>query len=159
MFRQIEIVGDHDAALLLLKQGTVHVRPVNLRVTQRAGLILRGLVMEGGGARRIGEGRRMARQAQQIHVADLEHVSIGRAVRRVAGFAAFDLHRLMLEYKRPALIRMAGVANRVLRRRSAHLLGCDGAVRVMAIAALDQTLVHAVVKGHLELRLLLQVAP
>ena len=35
----------------------------------------------------------------------------------------------------------------------------DGAMRVMAIAALDQTLVHAMVKGHFELRLLLQVAP
>ena len=82
---------------------------------------------------------------------------VGRAVRCVAGFTTFDLHRLMLEYEWASLVGVARKAGGVLRRRGAHLFGCDGAVRIVAISALDQALVHAVVKRHRELRLLLQV--
>ena len=79
-------------------------------------------------------------------------------MRRVARVAAFDLHRLMLEYKWAALIGVTRVTDNVLRRRGSHLLGRDGAVRIVAVRALDQSLVHAMVERHLELRLLLQVA-
>ena len=132
----------------LFEQRVVDIRPVDLRVAQRAGLILRGLVMEGRRAGRIGKGRGMARQAQQVHVADLQQMSVGRAVRRVAGLAAFHLHRLMLEYERAALIGVAREANGVLRRGGSHLLRRDRAVRVVAVAALNQPLVHAMMKGH-----------
>src|SRR5271156_2949309 len=53
---------------------------------------------------------------------------------------------------------MALEADGILRGRGAYLLRRDGPVDVVAIAAEHQTLVYAVVKGHFELRLLLEVA-
>ena len=64
----------------------------------------------------------------------------------------------MLEYKGAALVGVTRVTDNILRRGSPHLLGHDGAVRIMTVGALDQFLVHAMVKGHFELRFLLQVA-
>ena len=64
----------------------------------------------------------------------------------------------MLEYERALLVGMASEANRILRRRGPHLLWPDRSVRIMEIGALDQTLVYAMVKGHFELGLLLQMA-
>ena len=100
----------------------------------------------------------MARQAQQIHVADLQHVSVWRAVRSVAGSATFDLYRLMLENKRAALVGVAGEAHRVLRRRCSDLICFHRAVRVVAVVALHQSFVHSMMEGHRELRFLLCVA-
>ena len=85
-------------------------------------------------------------------------MSVGRTVRRMARLAAFHLHRLMLKYKWASLIGMTREANGVLRRRGSHLLCPDRSVRVVAVAALNQPLVHAVVKGHAELGLLLKMA-
>src|SRR5580700_7480467 len=76
----------------------------------------------------------------------------------MARLAAFHLHRLMLEHKRAPLVRVAREANCILRRGSTHLLRGYRSVRIVAVAALDQTFVHAVMKGHLELRLLLKMA-
>jgi hypothetical protein len=101
----------------------------------------------------------VARQAEQIHIAHLEQVEIGRAMRRVAYGATFDSNRLMLVYEWPALIDVAVIADLVLSDRSAQLMRLFGAVRVMAIGALDQAFVHTVPKGHRELRTLLLVAP
>lgn len=100
----------------------------------------------------------MARKAEQVHVADFQEMRIRRAVRSVAGLATFELHCLMLEHKRPALFHMAGIANRVLRRRSAHLLGLNRAVRIVTVVAFNQSLVDAMMEGHCELRLLRSVA-
>ena len=85
-------------------------------------------------------------------------MSVGRTVRRMARLAAFHLHRLMLKYKWASLIGMTREANGVLRRRGSHLLCPDRSVRVVAVAALNQPLIHAMVKGHAELRLLLKMA-
>ena len=85
-------------------------------------------------------------------------MSVGRTVRRMARLAAFHLHRLMLKHERASLVGVAGVANRVLRRRVPHLLCPDRSVRVVTIAALYQPLVHAMVEGHAELGLLLKMA-
>ena len=76
----------------------------------------------------------------------------------MARLAALHFHRLMLEYKRPSLVGMAREANGVLRRRGSHLLCPDRSVRIVAVAALNQALIHAMVKGHAELRLLLKMA-
>jgi hypothetical protein len=64
----------------------------------------------------------------------------------------------MLKHERASLIGMAGVANRVLRRRVPHLLCGNSSVRVVAVAALYQPFIHAMVKGHAELGLLLKMA-
>ena len=100
----------------------------------------------------------MALQAEQVDVAHSQHVGIGASVRYVAGGAAFDLHGLVLEDERTLLIGMAGEADGILGRGGAYLLGADRAVNIVAVRALNQTLIHAMVEGHLELGLLLQVA-
>ncbi len=123
-----------------------------------ASLILRGLIVERRRAGRIFSRRRMAGKAQQIDVADFQQMHIRRAVRRVAGLTTFDLHRLVLKYERPALFGVACVANGVLRRRRANLFRRNGTVRIVTIVAFDQALVHSMMKGHCELRLLCGVA-
>ena len=79
-------------------------------------------------------------------------------MREVAGLASIYLDRRMLVDKRALLVDVAFEADRILRGGSAHLLGTDGTVYVVAIAALDQPFVHAMMKGHLELSFLLKVA-
>jgi hypothetical protein len=100
----------------------------------------------------------MALQAEQIHVADLQHVRAGPAVDHVARFAAVHLHRGMFEDKRPLFVRMALEAHRVLRGRRSHLLGPHRSMHVVAIAALDEPFVDAVMEGHREFSLLRQMA-
>ena len=101
----------------------------------------------------------MALQAQQVDVAELQHVGIRSAMRQMAGLTSVDLHRLVFENKRTLLVRVALEADRVLRGRSPHLVGFHRAVHVVAIAALDQPLVHSMMERHVELGLLLEMAP
>lgn len=100
----------------------------------------------------------MALQAQQIHVAYLEHVGIRTTVRCVAGRATLNFHGFVLEDEWSLLVGMATKANCILRGGPPHLLGPNRAVRIVAITALHQSLVDAMVKWHLELSLLLRVA-
>jgi len=74
-------------------------------VAHGAGLILLGLVVEGrdGRSSRF-DGERVALQAKQIHLAALEQSWIRGAMRRVAGHAAFDLHRFVLVDERTRLV-------------------------------------------------------
>ena len=101
----------------------------------------------------------MALQAEQVHVAQFQHMGIGSTVRQMAGLTSVDLHRLVFEYKGALLVRVALEAHRVLRGRSPHLVGLYRAVHVVAIAALDQPFVHAMMERHVELRFLLEMAP
>ena len=90
---------------------------MDLRVTHSTSLILRGLVVTRPlRPRRVRERDRVARQAQEIHIARLQHVRVRPAVRRVTRNAAFGLHRLVLVHERPLLVLVALVANRALRR-------------------------------------------
>lgn len=79
-------------------------------------------------------------------------------MRDMTGGATLNLHRFMLEDEGSLLVGVAGVADGVLGRRSPHLLGPNCAVHIVAIGALNQSFVHAMVKGHLKLGLLLQMA-
>ena len=115
--------------------------------------------MEGGGTWSATETRRrVALQAEQVDVADFQHVRVWPAVNHVAGSAPVDLDRRMLVHKRPLLIRVALEADGVLRGRGAHLLWARRAVNVVAIAALHETFVHPVMEGHRKFRLFRQVA-
>ena len=76
-------------------------------------------------------------------------------MRNMAGRASLDFHRLMFEDERPLLIGVAGEAHGVLGRRGPYLLRSNRAVRIVAVRALHQSLIHAMMKGHLELLLLL----
>ena len=80
-------------------------------------------------------------------------------MRQMAGLTSVDLHRLVFENKRSLLVRVAFEADRILRGRSPHLVGLYRSVHVVAIAALDQSFVHAMVERHVELRFLLEMAP
>jgi len=114
---------------------------VNLDVAYRAGLKKSFLAVErrrSASRASFGVGQRVgvALQAQQINVADAQHVGIGATVREMARLAAFDLHRRMLENERSLLINVAGEADGVLRGRGADLLWSHGAVRIVAIRTL-----------------------
>jgi len=112
------------------------------------------------GVARLHAGRNIgvALQAQQIDVAHPQHMRIGSSMGDVAGRTAFDLHWLVFKDERPLLVGVASKANRILRRRSPHLLGTHRTVRIVAVRASHQALVDAMVKRHLELGLLLQMA-
>ena len=57
----------------------------------------------------------MARQAQQVHIADLEHVGIGRTMRHMARLAPFDLDGLVLEYEGASFVGVTCEANSILQ--------------------------------------------
>ena len=88
----------------------------------------------------------MALQAQSIHVAHLEHARIRRPMRRVAGDTAPGLYHRVLVRIRSSRIRMTFRADRVLIVGGPQLLRLEGAVRIVAIGAAHQPLVHLVVK-------------
>ena len=60
--------------------------------------------------------------------------------------------------ERPARLGVALGADRVLVGRGLHVVGQEGAVHVVAIAARDQAFVHLVVERHVERRLSVGVA-
>ena len=128
-------------------------------MAERACLEKSVLVVEARSARRAAEtGLRMALQAQQIHIAYFQHVRVGPAVGNVARLATLELYGFVLEHEWTLLVDMARKADNVLRRGRPDLLRFHRAVHIVAITALDEALVHAMVKGHIELRLLLQMA-
>ena len=78
-------------------------------------------------------------------------------MRSVAGHATFRLHHRMLVYKWPSLIRMALEAHCVLRCSGAQLSRQESSVWIVAVAALDQPFVDAVMERARELLLGFQV--
>ena len=101
----------------------------------------------------------MALQAEQVDVAQFQHMGIGSTVRQMARLASIDLHRLVFENKRTLLVRMALEADRILRGGSPHLVWFHRAMDIVAIAALDQPFVYPMMERHVELCFLLEVAP
>ncbi len=100
----------------------------------------------------------MALQAKQVDVAELQHVGIRSTVRQMARLASFDLHGSVLVDKWPLLVRVAFKADRILGGRSSDLFRSHRAVHVVAIATLDQPFIHPMVKRHVELSFLLEMA-
>ena len=74
-------------------------------------------------------------------------------MRRMATAAALGFHRCMFVDKRPLLVDMALRANRIPARDVLQLPYGSRSMRVMAVGALHQTLVHPVVKGFSKVRL------
>ena len=79
-------------------------------------------------------------------------------MRDMTGGATLNLHWFMLENERSLFVGVAGVANSILSCRSAHLLRSSRAMHVVTIGTLNQPFVDTMMKGHLELGLLLQMA-
>ena len=116
---------------------------MNRRVAKRACLILLRLIMECGTERRdAGSGQGVTLEAELVHLGPVEQMRIRRAVRRVTGQAALDLHRRMLVLERPGFIGVAVQTDGLLGGGGAQLVGLETAVRIVAIAALDQAFVH-----------------
>ena len=89
---------------------------MDLRVAQQARLKETCLVVERRRSRRRAERRsRVALQAKQVDVAELQHVRIRPAMRQVARLASIHLDRRMLEYERALLVDVALEADRILR--------------------------------------------
>ena len=121
---------------------------MDLRVADRARLILDSLVMERRDARRSEiAGDSVALQAERVHIAPGKQSRIGRAVRVVAGCAAFDFDYRMLKNKRPRRFRMALHADGIHLGRSLKALLLEGSMRIVAVAAAHQTLIHLVMEG------------
>ena len=132
---------------------------MNGRVAHGAGLILLGLVVErGNGCRTRIHCEGVAFQAEQVHLATFQEPRIRGPVRRMAGHATLDLDGFVLVDERTLLVGMALKADQVLRTCGAQLTGQEAAVWIVAIAALHQSFVHAVMKSASELLLGLQVA-
>ena len=143
----------------LFEESRIEIRSVNCRVAQNARLEQARLVVERRCSGRAAEaGRGVALQAEQVDVAQLQHVGVRSTMRKVAGLASINLYRLMFEHERPLFVRMTCKADGILRRGSPHLFGFHRSMHVVAIAALDQPLIHTVMERHVELRFLLQVA-
>ena len=100
----------------------------------------------------------VALQAKQVDVAHPEHVNIRAAMRNMTGRATLDLYGLVFEHKRPLLIGVARDTNCVLCWGGSHLLGTNGAVRIVTIRALHQSFVNKMAERHFKLGLLLEVA-
>jgi hypothetical protein len=87
---------------------------------------------------------RMATEAEEVDVVDLEQARIGGTVWRVAGEAALvSLHRSVFEDERPHGVSVALGADRELTRRGTHLMTHLCPVRIMTIAALYQPAIDA----------------
>jgi hypothetical protein len=112
-------------------------------VAHRARLIFGGLVM--GRSRGPLNGKCVALQAQQINLAHAQVARIGRSVGRVTTAAALSLHWYMFKNERPLLVDVALHTDRVPTRHGPHLSDCGRAMDVVAVAALDETFVYAMV--------------
>jgi len=129
------------------------------RVAHCAGLVFLRLVME----RRSRGGRSIHRErvtfeTNQIYVAALQQARVRRTMRRVARHAALGLDGSVLPGKWTCLVCMAVETNHVLGGGGTQLLRQKTAVLVVAIGAVDQALIHAMVERLGEIRLDFQMA-
>jgi len=129
---------------------------MNLRVAQRARLILGVLVVERRRTRRRPVAVwRMTPQAEEVHVIHLQHARVRRPVGRVAiQTAVFGFHRSVFEDEWPHRIGVAFGANRKLTSRSPDLMSDLRAMRIVAVAALNQSGINAMPVGSGEFGLL-----
>jgi hypothetical protein len=101
----------------------------------------------------------VALQAHREYHRPAEQPRVRRAVRRVAGLAAFHAHWRVLEHERPAFFFVALEARFFVGERLLHHVRPLGiaprrlerSVRIVAIGAHHNALVDAVLKGHGEL--------
>lgn len=133
---------------------------MNLAVAQRARLEERLLAVERRSTRgsRTARHVRVALETKQVHVADPQHVDICSPMGGVARRAALDFHRFMFVYEWPLFVGMTLETDLILGRSGSQLLWPYRSVRVMAVRALDQAFIHAMMKRHGKLRLLLLMA-
>lgn len=125
-------------------------------MTHRARLVLGGLVVERGRTRRRSiHIRRMASEAQEVDVVDLQEARIGRSVRRMARKTAFiGFHRSVLENERPHRVGVAFGADCELTCCGSNLVTRLGTVGIVAVTALDESDIDTMPVRPREFRLL-----
>src|SRR5690242_866399 len=132
---------------------------MNRRMARGAGLIfLRQVVESGCRSRACVHCERMTLQAEQVHLGAFQKPRIGRAMRSMADGAALYLDRLMFIYERSGFVRVTLEANQILRHRGSQLPRQKSAMRVVAVRAFHDAFVYAVMKGPVELLLLVEMA-
>ena len=125
---------------------------MNLAVAVGAWCVLCGLIvnrtalLRHGIRKRVQVGRRVALQAQRVHIADVQQARVGGSVRRVAGDAAFGLDHGMLKDEWTRGLGVALGADRVLISGRLQLLGFERAMRIVTIAAGQQAFIHFVME-------------
>src|SRR5271165_2292501 len=108
-----------------------------LHVADGASLVLICLVMKRWRARRREiHGRRVALQAEAVHVVARQQARIRRSVGEMAHGTALGLDGRMLVNPRPDRIDVTLGADRVLRRTKLQQLRLEGGMRVVAVTAL-----------------------
>ena len=151
--------------IALPQEVRVRIRSVNAHVAERAFLklgvqeVMAACLKVDAGIARARAALVVALQADGKYHRPREQLRIHGSMRAMAGLAAFDSYRGVLVYERSALIHMALQTRDLDIERALHHprplahapRGSGGAVRIMAIAALHETFIHAVVRGHFEL--------
>ena len=140
----------------LPEERRIHVRAVNVGMAVRAGDGFRRA--RSHSVNRVGGDATVALVAERIDGRHVQQAGILGSVRRVAPEATLGPDRGVFVDERTANLGVALGADGVLVGRGPHIVGAEGAVRVMTIAALDQAFLHLVVKRHIERRLSLGVA-
>jgi hypothetical protein len=127
----------------------IGIRPVNSRVAQNAGRELRRLIMEGRHGHRYGGGqdRRVAFEADLVHLWTAQQVWVGRAVRIMTSRASLFFDRRMLEDKWSGRIHVALRANQSLPGSGSQIVRRERPMRIMAIRTGHESFVDAVVLG------------
>src|SRR5438309_4757034 len=118
---------------------------MNGGVAHRARLVLSGLVVRWTLRTLRGEG--VALEAEQVHLAYPQETGICGAMRRVTTGAAFGFHRHVFIDERPLFVGMAFEANLVSIGKCPDLAKGGRAMGIVAVAALHQAFVDAVVIG------------
>ncbi len=88
----------------------------------------------------------MALQTEKVDLTDFEEPRIGGTVGSMAGDAALGLHRHVLVDEGPLLVGVALVTNGVAAGERARLPHGRGSMKVMAVVALNQAFIYAMVK-------------
>jgi len=96
--------------------------------------------------------------AKRVDGRHVQQAGILGTVRSVASQTPLGLYRDVFIDERPARLGVAPGADRVLVGRGLQIVGSEGAVHVVAIAARDQAFLYLVVKRHIERRLSVGVA-
>jgi hypothetical protein len=130
---------------------------VNRLVAQCAGLVFGRLIVSRAGGTL--HGKRVTLQAQQVHLTYAQQARIGRAMRRVAARATLRLDRYMFVDKWPLFIRVAFKTDSVSLRQSANLAQRRRSMDVVAVTALNQSLINAMMMWLRKVRFRRDVAP
>lgn len=96
--------------------------------------------------------------AQRVDGWHVQQAGVLGTVRSVASQTPLGLDRDVFIDERPARLGVALGADRVLVGRGLQVVGLEGAMHIVAIAARDQAFLHFVVERHIERRLSVGVA-